>query len=151
MQLGTRNARRVALGFTLIEVMMVVAVLGIISMVALPSYRDYLRRGNRSAAQQLMLNISNREEQYILDARAYTDVPGPAGLNIVQDGWTCSDTPATGCTNNFYRVTVAVTTGTPPTFTVTATPVASSYQASDGNMTLTSSGARTRSAGDGKW
>jgi type IV pilus assembly protein PilE len=151
MQLGTRNARRVALGFTLIEVMMVVAVLGILSMIALPSYRDYLRRANRSAAQQLMLNISNRQEQYILDARAYTAVPGSAGLNIVQDGWTCSNTATTGCTNNFYAVTTVVNATTPPSYTITATPVSTSYQASDGTMTLDSSGARTRSAGDGKW
>ncbi|MCI0436873.1 MAG: type IV pilin protein [Gemmatimonadetes bacterium] len=98
-----------------------------------------------------MLTIQNRQEQYLLDARAYTDVLGPSGLNIQQDGWTCSNTPATGCTNNFYRVVVAVTAGTPPSYTITATPDSTKYQTADGNLTLTNTGVRSRSAGDGKW
>ncbi|MBI1943588.1 MAG: prepilin-type N-terminal cleavage/methylation domain-containing protein [Betaproteobacteria bacterium] len=146
-----RTAVRRARGFTLIELMIVIAVLGAIIAAAIPSYRQYNMRANRSAAAQVMLNVQNREEAYLLDARAYTDVLGPSGLNIIQDGWTCSNTPATGCSNNFYTVTVAVVTGTPPTYTVTATPIAGKYQVDDGNLTLTSSGTRSRSAGDGKW
>ena len=146
-----RSRGRAAGGFTLIELMIVVTVMSIIAAVAIPSFRNYNMKANRSAAAQVMLTISNREEQYVLDARAYTDVLGPAGLNITQDGWTCSNTPATGCVNNFYTVTVAVTAGTPPTYTVTAVPIAGKYQTADGTLTLTSAGAKTRSAGDGKW
>ena len=135
-------------GFTLIELMIVVAVVAILAMVAFPSYQNYNRKANRSQASQLMLAIQNREEQYILDARAYTDKLGTGGLNMKQDSFTCTDA---SCINNFYTVTVAVTAGTPPTYTITATPIAGKYQASDGNMTLTSAGVRTRSAGDGKW
>jgi type IV pilus assembly protein PilE len=142
---------RASRGFTLIELLISVAIVAIISVVAIPSYRNYNMRANRSAAGGVMLTISNREEQYILDARAYTDVLGPTGLNINQDGWTCSNTPATGCTNTFYRVTAVVTAGTPPTYTVTAVPDSTKYQAADGTLTLTSAGAKTRSAGDGKW
>ena len=144
---AARNAR----GFTLVEAMIVVAIMAVLAAIAIPSYRQYNMKANRSAAAQIMLNISNREEQYLLDARAYTDVLGPAGLNIAQDGWTCSDTVATGCTNSFYRVTAARTIGTPPTYTVTAVPDATKYQASDGTLTLTSAGVRSRSAGDLKW
>lgn len=144
------SARRTG-GFTLIELMVVVTIAATLAAIAIPSYRNYNMKANRSAAGQIMLNISNREEQYILDARAYSDVPGSSGLNITQDTWTCSNTPATGCTNTFYRVTIAVTTGTPPTYTITGTPVSGSYQATDGTLTLTSAGVKSRSAGDGKW
>ena len=152
ISLPGRLARaRAACGFTLMELMIVIAILSVLVAVAIPSYRQYNMKANRSTAAQILLNISNRQEQYILDARAYTDVLGSSGLNIAQDGWTCSNTPATGCTNSFYRATVAVTAGTPPTYTVTAVPDATKYQASDGTLTLTSAGVRTRSAGDLKW
>ena len=131
--------------------MIVVAVIGVLSMIAIPSYQNYNKKANRSQAAQMLLTISNREEQYLLDARAYTNVLGSSGLNIVQDGWTCSGATATTCTNNFYTASVTVVAGTPPTYTVQAVPITGKYQESDGTLTLTSAGIRSRSAGDGKW
>jgi type IV pilus assembly protein PilE len=128
--------------------MIVVAILGAIAAFAIPSYRQYNMRANRSAAAQLMLNIQNREEQYVLDARQYSTVLDNTGLNIAADRWTCT---AANCTNAFYTVTVALVAGPPPSYTITATPIASTYQAPDGFLTLTSAGTRSRSAGDGKW
>jgi type IV pilus assembly protein PilE len=132
-------------GFTLIELMIVVAIVAILAMVAFPSYQNYNKKANRSQASQLLLAIQNREEQYLLDARAYTDKLAGGGLNMVQDSWTCTDA---SCINNFYTVTVAVV-GT--TYTITATPIAGKYQASDGYLTLSNTGVRYRSAGDNKW
>src|SRR5262245_817947 len=88
-------------GFTLIELMIVVAILAALVMFAIPNYREYNKRGNRSQAAQVMLTIQNREEQYLLDARAYTAALDSTGLNITQSGWTCT---AASCTNNFYTV-----------------------------------------------
>ena len=139
-----------ARGFSLIELMTVVAVVSILAMVAIPSYQNYNKKANRSQAAQIMLAIQSREEIYILDARSYTDIPGSSGLNIVQDGWTCANTAAAGCTNNFYKVTIAWTPGT-TTYTVRADPITGKYQESDGYLTLTNAGIRYRSAGDNKW
>jgi len=142
-------------GVTLMEIMIVLAILGAIAAFALPSYQQYNKRANRSQASQIMLTIQNREEAYMLDARSYSCNLGSGGLNIIQDGFTCTnDTGAcpntSKCTNNFYNVTVATTSG-PPGYTITATPISGSYQESDGNLTLTNTGIRSRSAGDGKW
>jgi type IV pilus assembly protein PilE len=145
------HTARASRGFTLIELMIVVAIMAIIASVAIPSYRNYNMKANRSSAAQVMLNISNREEQYLLDARAYTDILGTSGLNITAEGWTCTNSAATGCSNNFYTVTVAVTAGTPPTYIVTGAPKSATYQVSDGTLTLNSAGVKSRSAGDGKW
>ncbi len=138
---------RSARGFSLMELMIVVAIIGVLAGIAVPSYQEYNRKANRSSAQQVMLSIVQREEQYLLDARAYTAALNNTGLNIVQDGWTCS---AASCVNSFYTVTVAVTAGTPPSYTVSAVPKPG-YQASDGTLTITSAGLRARSAGNGKW
>jgi len=68
-------------GFTLIELMIVLAVIGILTAVALPSYRSYIARGIRSQGQQFLIDFSQRQEQYFLDSRAYaTGVGNGAGL-----------------------------------------------------------------------
>lgn len=58
-------------GFTLIELMITVAVVGILAAVAYPSYTQYIVRANRSAAQSFMFAVANKQEQYMLDARRY--------------------------------------------------------------------------------
>jgi type IV pilus assembly protein PilE len=124
-------------GVTLIELMVVVAVVAILAAIAYPSYESYIIRANRSAAQQLMLKISSREEQYRLDARTYTATIGPGGLNISEDGWTCAAT----CANGRYTVSVALVGGPPPGYTITAT--AGGPQVSDGDLTLDAQGTKT--------
>jgi len=141
-------------GFTLIEVMIVVAIIGILSAIAYPSYLQYLQRVNRSQAEQLMMEISTKQVQYFLDARAYTATIGAGGLNIPnRDDWTCAAT----CSNGRYTVQVDLVVGPPPAFMVQAT--ATGKQAGDGNLYLNSDptyasyveGNRYRTAGDNKW
>lgn len=132
-------------GFTLIELMIVVAVIGILAGIAYPSYQQYAARGRRSDAEQLMSEIAVKQGQYILDARAYTDTPGSGGLNIVRDGWTCPAAPATTCSNAFYSVAVTVNNTPPPTYGITATPTGT--QASDGTLSLDDTGAKSRMVG----
>jgi type IV pilus assembly protein PilE len=129
-------------GFSLIELLVTVGIATILFAIAVPSYRGYVIRSNRSDAQRLMTTIANRETQYLFDARAYTDTIGAGGLNITSlDGWTCEAT----CTNGRYVVAVVLDAGPPPTFTVTATALGD--QIPDGALQLTSSGERTRAVG----
>jgi type IV pilus assembly protein PilE len=124
-------------GFTLIELMITVVVVGILAAIAYPSYQTYMKKARRSEAQQMMLALSAKQAQYIIDARGFTDTL--SNLNLARDGWTCAAT----CSNAYYAISIEVPVGaTPPAYTLTATP--SGQQADDGNMTLDSTGSKTR-------
>lgn len=99
-------------GFTLIELMITVAVVGILAAVAYPSYTQYVVRAKRSAAQSFMHSVANKQEQYMLDRRSYA--ADLATLNV--------SAPADVTANYAITVTSDMTT-TPPSYLVTATPI----------------------------
>lgn len=124
-------------GFSLIELMIVVVIVGILAAVAIPGYQNYVVKSNRAAAQSFMTDVANRQKQYLLDARAYAPDMDTLGMAAPSD------------VSKHYSITTSTPGGTPPTFTVTATPT-SARQASDGWLTLDSDGAKD-SEFPGKW
>ena len=118
-------------GFTLIEVMITVAIVGILAAIAYPSYAEHLRKSRRAEAQSLLMNIGTRQQQMLLDTRSYAATA--AALNIV--------VPAQLAT--YYTVTVAAPAGTPPTFTATATPQGDQAKDRCGTLGVDNAGAKT--------
>jgi type IV pilus assembly protein PilE len=118
-------------GFTLIELMIAVLIVAITAAIAIPSYTSYLVKSRRTAAQTHLMDIAQRQQQYLLDMRSYA--PDLATLSVT--------TPTT--VTQYYTVTLSNTSGPPPTFTATATPVAGSSQASDGALSIDYTGAKT--------
>jgi type IV pilus assembly protein PilE len=118
-------------GFTLIELMIVLVIIGILASVALPSYSKYVTRSKRSAAQSIMYDISNREEQYMLANRSYADK-----ATLESNGFAL---PTDVAQNYSYDVTVSTTTT--PGYTITFSAIAK--QTSDGNLSLTNTGVKT--------
>lgn len=123
-------------GFTLIELMITVAVIGILAAVAFPSYTQYIVRANRSAAQAQMMDIANRQQQFLLANRAYA-----SKTTLESSGYA----PPVSVSAK-YSYDIAVGTGTVPSFTITFTPTGT--QTVDGDLTLNSEGVK---APLGKW
>ena len=92
-----RAARAHTAGFTLIEVMIVVAMIGILTAIALPSYNAYVLRSHRAEARTALLTVAQRLEQnYTLNGR-YDEVQGGGAVNnqwITNTGF--GSTPAGG-------------------------------------------------------
>lgn len=129
--MAMRNA-----GFSLIELMIAVAVVAILAAVAYPSYQNSLVKSNRANAQTLMMDIAQREQQYFLDRRSYSSDLSVLKVNVPTQ------------VSAVYTVTVSLSAGPPPGFTVTAVPVSGSRQTQDGTLTLDSTGVKTP---PGKW
>ena len=123
-------------GFILIELLITVAIVGILAAVAYPSYMNYVVRSNRSAAEGFMVSVGQREEQYLLDARQYALITSNAEFSTLLN----VSVPAE--VSKFYAVTVADVGGNPRTYLVTAAPIAGTMQANDGNLTLDNLGTK---------
>jgi len=79
-------------GFTLIELMIGVAILGILTTIAYPSYLDYVTRSNRSEGLRELMYVAGLEEQFYIDNHTYTDDMGdlfPGALKTIgtDHGW----------------------------------------------------------------
>lgn len=105
-------------GFTLIELMIVVAIIGILSAIAIPAYTDYVTRAKIPEATSNLADLRVKMEQYYLDNRTYPTV-GCVVYPAVPLA-TQLQVPAAG---NF-AFSCAVAVGPPPTYTLTATGVA---------------------------
>jgi type IV pilus assembly protein PilE len=113
-------------GFTLIEVMIVVAVVAVLASIALPSYQEHVRKSRRVDAQAAMLELAQAMERAYTINNAYPDTL-PAGV---------ADRVA-----NFYTLTLSAQTA--QTYTLQAVPTAKQSADSCSTLTLTHTGART--------
>lgn len=127
-------------GFSLIELMVVVAIATILLSIAIPSYMHQVRQSRRTEAKTALLDLAGREESYFsTTGSAYTNLPANLGYTAL---------PAT-TPSGYYTVTVACLAGqsaalgcdpnanppTGPAYYLTATPVAGTSQASDTQCT----------------
>lgn len=132
----TRQTDNMARGFTLIELMVTVAIVAILATIAYPLYLHQLVEGRRSAAEATLMDIAQREEQYVLDQRQYA-----AGADATTVSTNLSVTIPSNVTQ-FYSISVNAAAGPPPGFTATAAPIAGTAQAGDVTLTIDQTGSK---------
>lgn len=137
--------RRTQPGFTLVELMVTVAILAVVAAIGYPSYTKYVTRASRQAAQAELLQLANMQEKIYLNSNAYSPSVTSAYTGTAAGGLgrTSGKTQ-----DNKYTLSVSPNTAS-QTFTLTATPVAGTSQAGDGNLTIDSSGVKTWGAATG--
>lgn len=124
------------LGFTLIEMMIVVAIIGILAAIAYPSYDQYVKRGNRTEGQALLNDAAARQERYFNQNNTYittADNISKLGMNLT------NNKSATG--KYVFSVSKVDSDGG---YTLTATQQFSDTKC--GNLTLNAKGERAASA-----
>lgn len=123
-------------GFTLIELMITVAIIGILTAIALPSYQEYIAKSRRAEANAVLLEVNQYMRRYYSSNDSFTSTL-PSGLQNIPRGQTA---------NPIY--TVSATAGT-TSFTITAAVDSAGPMANDkcGTFLLTAEGSKLNTKG----
>lgn len=114
-------------GFTLVELMIVIAILGVLGSLAYPSYVSHVKKANRADGIDSLLALAGRMEEYYMNNDTYVDAT------------------VANATSSEGLYTLSITTATAFAYTITATPVGGDSYC--GNLTLNSLGVKGTSAG----
>jgi len=145
MMISISSSKRKSKGFTLLELMVVLTVVGILAAIAYPSYLSQARKSKRVVAKSALLDLANREEQYYFVTRGYGTISqiynlagGTTTIYLDKNGTVSTTSNA----NSIYSVTVPAASSA--AFTLNATAL--NDQANDACTAFSFTSAGVRSA-----
>jgi len=126
-------------GFTLIELMITVAIVAILGGIAYPSYQSYIKRTARAEARAVILDIAQKQERYYSSNNSYLPISAPptAAPSVAWQNWS----GGSGMTSRKYDISVALTGGGTG-YTITAAPANGFTETVCGTYSLTSTNQR---------
>jgi type IV pilus assembly protein PilE len=154
---GRRELARQSLaGFTLIELMIVVAITAILAAIAIPAYQKQIMQSRRTSAKTALLDVASREEKYFATSNYYPATLSSVGYANVTAG--VMQVP-NNTNEDYYSVGIVVTAAagtTPASFIATAIPAGTQKNDSCGTYTITDLGVQSASGttsgnGSGCW
>ncbi len=135
-------------GFTLIELMITVAIIGILASIAYPSYQDSVRKSRRADAKGVLLGLTNAMERRFTEKNSYCDAALATGGTAVTGCGTATEDTGTPSiytippeTTSFYTVTISAATAS--SYTLSAVPAGAQTNDTCGTLTITQTGAKT--------
>lgn len=131
-------------GFTLVELMIVVAIVAILAAIAYPSYQEYVRKTKRVDTQTQMMDIAARLQRYKIANFTFLKSDGVTPIVLSDIGQT------TTLPSSEPLYNLALTNVTANTWTLTATPITSTTQFGDGHLVLNHRNERCWSKGSDK-
>lgn len=125
-------------GFTLIEIMIVLTVIGVLSAIAIPNYMDNIRRSARTAGQNYLSDLAQKQELRYQSVRTYTDVLGtnPGELPL----------PPSDVSKRYSNPVIDIAAA--GTFTIKLSPLPSGILTTDGFLWIDSMGNQYRELPD---
>lgn len=131
-----------AAGFTLIELMIVVVIVGILLMIGLPSYQNQVLKTKRALGRAELQEVMSRQEQYFVNNRAYATTLADLGLDNPYYIDADANNVASDSTRRIYQIALASATAL--AYTVTAVPqLAQAKDGLCGTLQITSTGVKS--------
>ncbi len=130
-------------GFTLIELMITVAIIGILASIAMPAYQGYITKGKRSDAKAGLITLQHAQEKYRANCPQYADGTNATTRTCVVGG---SHNLISSATSPDGYYTISITAGTNTSYTLQAVPVVGGDQAGDtecATFSINQDGAKT--------
>jgi type IV pilus assembly protein PilE len=121
-----RTFMKKSTGFTLIEIMIVVVIIGILTSIAYPSYRQYMQKTRRSDAHIALTQLANAQEKFYAQCNTYAATL--VGARSCAAGGTMGYTSATSPGGHY---TIAITAATTSSYSLSATAITTGLQGSD--------------------
>lgn len=147
--------RRRLRGFSILELLVVLVIVGILAAIALPSYRDSTLRTRRTVAKTVLANVAAREESWFTDRKSYTSSFGADGLGLVTGNSVSSfsvdanGVPSVSASAALYSISLSTTSagGIVTAYTLIAAPQNAQLKDTCGSLALTQDGSKTASSG----